>query len=131
MNNKYKQLFTALAQATEITAERVMEYNKNKNDDRGYKTAEVMRNDYAKLYDNLKNENYKLTYADFSKLLVGAIITSKQMEDRIANEKLVLQGYKVDTIPKLQRIIDEVENNNDEKAYQLAEEIFQVIDEEK
>ena len=131
MNNKYKQLFTALAQATEITAERVMEYNKNKNDDQGYKTAEIMRNDYAKLYDNLKNENYKLTYADFSKLLVGAIITSKQMEDRIANEKLVLQGYKVDTIPKLQRIIDEVENNNDEKAYQLAEEIFQVIDEEK
>ena len=82
-------------------------------------------------FKKIKNENYKLTYADFSKLLVGAIITSKQMEDRIANEKLVLQGYKVDTIPKLQRIIDEVENNDDEKAYQLAEEIFQVIDEEK
>lgn len=131
MNKKYRQLFITLAQATTVTAERVMDYNKDKEDNQGYKTAEIMRNDYAKLQENLKNENYKLTYADFSKLLVAAIITSKQVEDKIAAEKLVLQGYKTNTIPKLQRIIDEVQINDDEKAYELAEEIFQINDKEK
>lgn len=131
MDKQYIELFKRLAQLTEVSAERVMELNKEKQDEKGYKTASVMRDDYAKLYDNLSNENYQLTYNDFSKLLVGAYIASSQLEDRIKVEQKVLDGYKIDTLPKLQRIIDENKINDNEGALKLADEIFQVIDKEK
>ena len=129
MNETYLKLFSEIAHAAEVLAEQVMELNMKKGDSKGEKTAATMRQDYQQLYDKLRNNNFELTKAEFAKILVGALIVSQQIENQIEAHKKALQGYKVDVIPKLQRIIDEADS--DEKALALAEEIFQVIDENK
>lgn len=129
MNETYLKLFSEIAHAAEILAEQVMELDMKKGDSKGEKTAATMRQDYQQLYDKLRNNNFELTKAEFAKILVGALIVSQQIENQIEAHKKALQGYKVDVIPKLQRIIDEADS--DEKALALAKEIFQVIDENK
>lgn len=125
--NKYLDLFREIAHSSEILAERVMEFDRNTNDLQGEKTAKIMRDDYQKLYDKMRSDGFyftNLTKSDYTKILVGALIVTNNLEDRIKNEQLVVKGYKNDVIPKLQRIIDETKT--DEEAYDLSSKIFQI-----
>lgn len=123
MTTNYINLFTTLAQAAETTAERLIELNKQKRDEKGAAVATTMREDYAALYDKLSANEKELTRAEYAKLLVAALIATNNLEDRIKQLQTAIEGYKVDAIPKLQRIIDETKT--DEEALKLANEIFQ------
>ena len=124
MDKKYLQLFIELAHAVETLSEQVMEYNRQKNDEKGEQTAQSMRDDYAKLYDKLRGDNVVLTKSEYAKLLVAAYIVVNNIEDRIKGERKAIEGYKIDIIPKLSRINDETTNDADASA--LAEEIFKI-----
>lgn len=125
MDKKYIELFKSLAQATAVSAERVMEYDKSKNDDQGYETARIMRDDYQDLYDRIKTTEYILTRSDAAKLLVGAMIQTNQLQDRINNLKQAMSGYQSDVIPKLQALLEE---KDDEAVSKLADEKFVIED---
>ena len=124
MDKKYLQLFIELAHAVETLSEQVMEYDRQKNDEKGEQTAQSMRDDYAKLYDKLRSDNVVLTKSEYAKLLVAAYIVVNNIEDRIKGERKAIEGYKIDIIPKLSRINDETTNDADASA--LAEEIFKI-----
>ena len=124
MENRYKTLFTEIAHAVEVIAEQSLEIETKNKDEKGEHAAGIMREDFSKLYDKLRDEKEELSRADYAKLLVGAFIVAKGLEQRIENEKTALQGYKIDTIPKLNRIVNE--SNTDEEARKLAEEIFTI-----
>lgn len=124
MDKKYLQLFTELAHAVETLSEQVMEYDRQKNDEKGEQTAQSMRDDYAKLYDKLRSDNVVLTRSEYAKLLVAAYIVVNNIEDRIKGGRKAIEGYKIDIIPKLSRINDETTNDAD--ASTLAEEIFKI-----
>lgn len=127
MKSGYEKLFQEIARTNEILAERVMELNHNQNDTKGEETAEMMRQDYAKLYDQLSKEDFELeqlTRNDWAKILVGTMIAVQNIEDRIKGEQKAVEGYKLDVIPKLQRIIDETKT--DEEVQKLVLEIFKI-----
>ena len=46
MDKRYVTLFKELAQATAASAETVMDYDREKGDENGLKTATIMRDDY-------------------------------------------------------------------------------------
>lgn len=124
MDKTYIKLFRDLAHTTENLAEQVMTLNKESE---SIKSAKIMRDDYAKLYDKIRDGNFSpdtLTRGEFARLLVGAIIVAQQIENRIEKEKTALQGYKIDIIPKLERIVNET--NTDEEALSLATEVFNI-----
>ena len=121
MNKKYITLFKELAQATASSAETVMDYDREKNDENGLQTATFMRNDFQALADSL-NEEYKLNKNDAAKFLVGAMIMVNQIQDRINNLKKAMVGYQTDVIPKLQKIVDEAKN--DDEAAEMADKNF-------
>ena len=126
MHDKYIELFKELAKSTAISAEQVMDYDKSKNDDQGFKTAQVMRDDFNNLYDKIadKDFNGSLERADFARLLVGALIIANQLNDRITALKKALSGYQTDIIPKLQEIMDQTKT--DEEAMKIANEKFNI-----
>ena len=129
MDKQYITLFKDLAQATEISAEKVYDLNiKNKADEKSIQTAQTMRDDYAKLREKL-TAGEELTRADYAKLLVGAVIVVRQLETRIKDFQKAIEGYKLQVIPRLDRINNETKT--DEEAKTLANELFQVIDEAK
>ena len=122
MDNKYITLFKDLAQATASTAETVMEYDRQKNDEKGLETATIMRDDYQNLADKIATtENYVLDKADAAKMLVAAMIQVNQVQDRINNLKKAMTGYQTDVIPKLQEVVDA---EDDEAASKLANKKF-------
>ena len=127
MDNRYVKLFTQIAQSIEVIAEQAMEMNHANNDQKGEETAEKMREMYTELHDRMKIENFDsktLSKADYARILVGATIAAQGIENRIKTEQKALEGYKIDTIPKLSRIMDEAKN--DEEARKLAEELFTI-----
>ena len=127
MHQKYVNLFKELTHATEVLAEQVMEYDKKKNDQKGAETAQTMRDDFVKLYDKIRAEDFSastLTKAEYAKILVAAMIIVNNLETRITNEQNAVKGYKETVIPKLERIIDECDS--DEAAQKLAEELFTI-----
>ena len=121
MDKTYKTLFATIARAIEVNAERVMEVNKQKNDEKGYQTAETMRADYATLYDNLSTDAYQPTKADFARLLIGCSIVVTQLAAKIKKDQEILNAYKVDTMPKLQQIVNAA---TDEDMEKLVNELF-------
>ena len=125
MDKKYVELFQQLAQATAVAAEQVMDYDKSQNDEEGFKTAEIMRNDYNNLQDRL-SEDYALTKDDASKLLVGIMIQLNQMQDRMTILRKAVTGYQTDLIPKLEEIIEHAED--DIAAAKMANEKFIIED---
>lgn len=128
MDKMYLKLFEAIIQAAEVLAEKVMEYDEKQNDLEGRRTAEIMRDDYANLYDKINtNEDVTLTKADFAKLLVAAYIVSSNMEVQVQQLQRTLESYKSAIIPKLSRINDEAQT--DEEVTKLAEELFGKIEE--
>ena len=127
MNKKYVELFRDLAQAIAVTAEQVMEYDRSKEDEKGLETATLMRDDYQALHDRIEEagDNYTLTKSDAAKLLVGAMIQTNQLQDRMNNLKKAMAGYQSDVIPKLQEMVDA---ENDEVVATLANEKFIIED---
>lgn len=124
MDKKYTTLFRDLAQATAATAEQVMDYDSQKNDEKGFETAKVMRDDFQALAESIDNlhEDYQINKADIARLLVGAMIQTNQIQDRINNLKKAMAGYQTDVIPKLQEILDNAKD--DEEASKMANEKF-------
>lgn len=132
MDKTYLTLFTELAHASEVIAEQVMELNKSHQDDKGIETAQIMRDDFAQLYDMMRKEDFDpdtLGKREYAKLLVGAIIVANQLDNKIKAEQKALDGYKIDTIPKLERIVNET--NSQEEIQALSNELFTVKSEEK
>ena len=130
MHNKYIELFKELAHATEIAAEQVMDYNKEKKDDKGYQTAETLRNDFSMLYDKIKDPAFDgvLSKADYARLLVGTYIVVGNLQDRISALQKAIAGYQTDIVPKLSKIVD----ITDEDAIQtLANELFTIEENSK
>ena len=128
MDKRYATLFKDLAQATAASAEAVMDYDREKGDEKGLATATIMRDDFQALADSIDNlmQDYQLNKADAARLLVGAMIQVNQLQDRINNLKKAMTGYQTDVIPKLQEIVDA---ENDEAASKIADEKF-IIKEE-
>ena len=127
MNEKYLTLFREIVHSTELLAERVVDYNKKKEDTKGAETAETFRNDYAALFDKLRQEGLDpdtITRAEWIRILVGTMIVANNLNEQINASQKALQGYKIDLIPKLNRIIDETKT--DEEAKNLANELFQI-----
>ena len=127
MDSRYVKLFTQIAQSIEVIAEQAMEMNHANNDEKGEDAAEKMREMYMELHDRMSKEDFDpktLSKADYARILVGAAIAAQGIENRIETEKKALEGYKIDTIPKLNRIMDEVKD--DESARALAEELFTI-----
>ena len=125
MDKKYIELFKTLAQATAVTAEQVMEYDKSKDDTKGLEAATTMRDNYQELVGHFTDE-YQMTRSDAIQLLVGALVQVNQLNDRINNLKKALTGYQSDVVPKLQEIVDKA--SNDEEAMKIANEKFIVED---
>lgn len=121
MDKKYVELFTLIAQTTANIAEQVMEEHKKNNEEKGYQTAETMRNDFLNLHDKLGTDEV-LDKADYARLLVGAIIVTNQLDARIKSEQKALQGYKIDIIPKL----DQINNADASETTELAESLFEI-----
>ena len=111
MNDKYKELFTLIAQTMEITAETAMEQNKKNNSLEAYKTSKEMRAKYARLHDLLtsKTMDYKLEKDDFIDLAIGATVIMKQLNLRMERLRLSYEGYEKDLLPKLQEAADNPE----------------------
>lgn len=131
MHQKYIELFKEITHATEVLAEQVMNFDHEKNDEKGEATAKSMRDDYIKLYDRLRADDFDpvtLTKSDYAKILVGVFIVVNNLETRIANEQKAVKNYKETVVTRLERIINECDN--DEAAQKLAEELF-TIDEVK
>ena len=121
MDKKYITLFKDLAQATAASAEQVMDYDRTKNDEKGLEAATIMRDDFQDLANRIGVENYTINKTDAARLLVGTMIQTNQLQDRIEVLKKALAGYQTDVIPKLQELVD-AENN--ETVIKLAEEKF-------
>ena len=129
MDKMYISLFTELCNATEITAEQVMDYDKQKEDEKGYEIAEMMRNDYRTLKDKI-SAGESLTKNDFAKLLASVYIVTNNLRDRITNMQRAIRGYEKDVLPKLKDIVDNA--TDDEDAYKKANESFIIeVEEEK
>lgn len=128
MDKRYVTLFKELAQATAASAETVMDYDREKGDENGLKTATIMRDDFQDLVSRIDVTEYVLSKGDAAKLLIAATVMANQLQGRINNMRNALAGYQTDVLPKLQDIIDNAKD--DDEAKSMAEEKF-VIKEEK
>lgn len=129
MHSKYIELFKEIANATAISAEQVMDYDKQKDDAKGYEAAETLHKDFIELYDKIRDKNFdgQLAREDFARLLVGTLIIMNQLNDRITALKKAMTGYQTDVMPKLQDIVDNTKTN--EEAMAMAEEKFSIKEE--
>lgn len=125
INNKYKTLFTIIAQTVEMTAETAMEYNKKENNLSSYKTAKDMRAKYGGLYDRLRlQKDYELTKQDYIDLSIGTVIVTNYIEGKVKEQQEALRGYKEDLIPKLQEVI----KVSEEEVSSVADKLFTLED---
>ena len=131
MDKKYVTLFKDLAQATAASAESVMEYDRNKNDEKGLSTAKIMRDDFQALVDTIKEagDDYAPTYPEAARLLVGAMVIVNQLQDKVDALHKAITGYQTDVIPKLQEIVDKAGSDN-ELARKMANEKFIIKEKE-
>jgi hypothetical protein len=124
MEKTFLKLFTEVAHAVEILSEKVMEYNKSKQDTKGFEAAEKMREEYSKLYDTLRAEDFnenQITRQDVIRILIGSIIIAQNLESQREALTKSVKGYK-DTISKLQEIVDN--STTDDEAKNLLEKTF-------
>ena len=121
MDKRYIELFKELARATAVSAEQVMDYDKAQEDEKGFETAKLMRDDFEALYDRL-TDDYVMSKADAAKFLVGTMIQLNHIQDTIQALRKAATGYQTDIIPKLQDIVDNAEN--DDAVAKMAEEKF-------
>ena len=110
------------------SAETVMEYDREKGDQKGLETATIMRDDYQDLVTRLDEPNYIFSKSDAAKLLVGAMVEVNQLQDRMEALRKAMTGYQTELVPKLQNILDNAKN--DDEAIELAEKNFVIKNEE-
>lgn len=127
MDKVYIDLFKELARATAVSAEQVMDYDKAQEDEKGFETAKIMRDDYEQLYDRL-TDDYTMTKSDAAKLLVGVMIQLNHLQDKITAIRKATTGYQTDIIPKLQDIVDNTKT--DEEVAKMADEKFVIENKE-
>ena len=121
MDKRYVELFTLISQSVANLAEQVMNDHQDKGETKEQETAQIMRDEYMNLHDKL-TAGEDLAKADFARLLVGAIIVANQLDARIKNEQKALDSYKIDIIPKLDRI----NNVEADEVPSLAAELFNI-----
>ena len=121
MDKKYITLFKDLTQATATSAEQVMEYESQQNNEKGITDATVMRDNFQSLADRIVAEDYAMSRRDATNLLIGALVQTNQLQTRINTLKKAMTGYQTDIIPKLEQIIDAKE---DEDIVKKANELF-------
>lgn len=110
MDKQYIGLFKLIAQTMENTAEMAMEENKKKDNLEDYRTAQEMRDDYARIKDELSsNKDYIPDKADIAKILVGANLAMTNIDARIKRDKKALMAYDLDLVPKLKKALAEPE----------------------
>ena len=124
MDKAYQNLFKEMCQSAAVLAEQVMDYDNKQGDTKGYNTAQTMRDDYQNLADTL-SMNKELSYNDYMKLLAASYMIMNNIQDRIIAQKKTIEGYKLDLIPKLSRIMNETKDQP-EKMQTLVEELFKV-----
>ena len=130
MDKKYIHLFKELAQTSATLAEQVMDYDRQKEDEKGLATATQMRDDFQSLADRIAEggDDYTLNKSDAAKLLVSSMLIVNQLQDKLNNIKKSITGYQTDLIPKLQKIVDEAKS--DEVASEMANASFIIEDNE-
>ncbi len=124
MEKTFLKLFTEVAHAVEVLSEKVMEYNKSKQDTKGFETAEKMREEYSKLYDTFRAEDFnenQITRQDIIRILIGSIVIAQNLESQREALTKSVKGYR-DIISKLQEIVDN--STTDDEAKNLLEKTF-------
>lgn len=125
MNERYIKLFTELAHSLELLTERAIEEEKGTGDNKALTSAITMRKNYMSIYDKLRgNKITDLAMSDFAHLYVAGGILINQLESKRKALEVAIQGYKLDILPKLNRILNETKN--DEDAIKLANELFSI-----
>jgi len=129
MDKKYVLLFKDIAKATVISASSVMDYNREKGDEKGLETATLMRNDFQNLVNVIEaaGDDYVPTQPEAARLLVGSYVMANQLNDKIKAINKAITGYKDDVIPKLQKIVDEA-GTDEALAKKMANEFFVIKD---
>lgn len=124
MDKKYVTLFKELARATAVSAETVMDYDKQKGDEKGLQAATSLRNDFQELADIIKDagDDYVPNKLESARLLIGAMIMANQLQNKIEGLKTAMAGYQTEIIPKLQDIVNNTEN--DDEAREKANQVF-------
>jgi len=125
MTKEYIELFKILTHGAEVLAERVSDYDTKKGDKKNADMALNMRDNYKEIREKFEKEDFDsktLTRADYAKLFICAYIVSQNLEAQLKQMEKALQGYRIDLIPKLNRVMEESENTFD--AVKLAEELF-------
>lgn len=108
-----------------------MDFDHQKNDEKGEQTAQTMRDDYKTLYDRMNAQDFNsdsLLKTDYAKILVGTLIVVNNLETQITQRQAAVKNYKTEIISRLERIVNECDT--DEAAKTLANELF-IIDENK
>lgn len=127
MDKKYITLFKELAQSVAASAETVMDYDREKGDEKGLENATIMRDNFQELVDRIDVTEYVISKADVAKFLIASTIITNQIQTKINALKTALAGYQTDLIPKLQDILDHA--SSEEEVQKMAEEKFTISEE--
>lgn len=128
MNKDYLKLFLDLSRSIEAITEKAIEEEKEANNDEALKAAISMRKIYMELTNKLQGKEPTLDRSDYGALFIGAGIMLKNLEEKKAVLDKAISGYKIMLLPRLNRILNETDNDMD--AVKLAEELFSSIDDE-
>lgn len=127
MDKKYITLFKELAQSVAASAETVMDYDREKGDEKGLENATIMRDNFQELVGRIDVTEYVISKADVAKFLIASTIITNQIQTKINALKTALAGYQTDLIPKLQDILDNT--SSEEEVQKMAEEKFTISEE--
>lgn len=127
MDKKYITLFKELAQSVAASAETVMDYDREKGDEKGLENATIMRDNFQELVGRIDVTEYVISKADVAKFLIASTIITNQIQTKINALKTALAGYQTDLIPKLQDILDHA--SSEEEVQKMAEEKFTISEE--
>lgn len=127
MDKKYITLFKELAQSVAASAETVMDYDREKGDEKGLENATIMRDNFQELFGRIDVTEYVISKADVAKFLIASTIITNQIQTKINALKTALAGYQTDLIPKLQDILDNA--SSEEEVQKMAEEKFTISEE--
>lgn len=120
MDKKYQHLLALIARSVEILAEKAIEINQENNNQENLETSRIMREKYSKLYDRLDTEEpVSLSHNDYIDLYIGAGLVVKQIEGKIARDRLAIKAYRTDLIPKLEEIVNYKDGDLQEKVNNL------------
>ena len=121
MDKQHSELFAEIVKQAAALAEQVAEYDRAQSDEHGEQVALTMRDDYNQLFDKMNGNNVLLRNA-YAKILAATYIITNSLEGKKTQIEKAIHGYKVDIIPKLNRII--TETSTDDDANEMASQLF-------